>query len=47
MSEHKLFLWTRKAKLFHVHIEDLFGPAKEISDFLILVIEGLTHAHVL
>jgi hypothetical protein len=47
MSEHKLFLWTLKAKLLHVHIEDLFGPAEEIPDFLILVIEGLTHAHVL
>jgi hypothetical protein len=47
MSEHKLFLGTLKAKLLHVHIENLFGPAKEIPDFLIFVIEDLTHAHVL
>jgi hypothetical protein len=47
MSEHKLFLRSLKAKLLHVHIEDLFGPTEEIPDFLIFVIEGLTHAHVL
>jgi hypothetical protein len=47
MGENELIFWAFKTELFHVHVEDLFGPGKKIPDLLILVIESFTHANVL